>query len=829
MPTGADDLYIADTGETIYAGKFRPVIPENSAPEWASGMPDEFTLVQGRTLDIRSYASDPDNDPLTYALESGTLPTGVTFSNGVFTASESATTGLSGDLVISADDGFVDEDEQEPGVGITNFTLESASSGTFPFTIGLGFGKGEAFSIQTDLDNYQVVVKRHWSDGTIKHAIVSGRATLVADTPLTVTVETGTPQTGTALTAADIAAAEPTASVQCGTIGTVSLADLLATPFRTWISGHEMVECHYRGDVGGGTLLYVWFHVRLYADGRMWIRTCTENGYLDNGAGAISTRTTQAYDPVVTIGGVEIYTRPSVSITNITQEQHPSRPNDYRQTITAPGHGYRGFMAPRTDGIVGMVELNGLNIKIASVPDEDTYITDWRSTGPLSEYVSGGTVQFSHHRSTSWMAEGWIGGDPSVTFLHNVAHLRSTKLVPNYGWDEPSESTLDDLHQTYAPMECGSYSGDMGGVGYHAQIGLLPKWEALYCTSGDVRALRATLAHGHALRSHGIVWRSFATKRAATPSEFPTWSLNGHNKGGESNVGAGAYVWERAHFPSGGYLAYLLTGDFSYYETLELQSSVIYFCISTQHGSGLNRLCRTQIRGIGWTTRSVAQHVALAPDGDEVAADYRAWLGNVITHYCNQGPYNASASQLGYPIALSNYTPGNGLAQAPWQFHFWMMSNGHAWDIEPGFADTTDHKALRDFMYKGIVGLLGANGVDNYCYTHASRYYIWVGETQTGSLTTSDNFFSTWGQVYERTFGSENTSCGTTLVGDSAGSPGSGVTGYWGNLMPAIAFAVDHDAPGAAESWARMTGADNWSVVANTGFDNIPTWGIVPR
>jgi hypothetical protein len=47
--------------------------------------------------------------------------------------------------------------------------------------------------------------------------------------------------------------------------------------------------------------------------------------------------------------------------------------------------------------------------------------------------------------------------------------------------------------------------------------------------------------------------------------------------------------------------------------------------------------------------------------------------------------------------------------------------------------------------------------------------------------------------------------------------------------MPAIAHAVDHGATGAADAFARMTGATNWSSVENSGFDDIPIWGIVPR
>ncbi|HLF24480.1 MAG TPA: hypothetical protein VI565_11205 [Burkholderiales bacterium] len=46
-----------------------------------------------------------------------------------------------------------------------------------------------------------------------------------------------------------------------------------------------------------------------------------------------------------------------------------------------------------------------------------------------------------------------------------------------------------------------------------------------------------------------------------------------------------------------------------------------------------------------------------------------------------------------------------------------------------------------------------------------------------------------------------------------------------GNISPSSnrgRFAV-------AAAWARLTSASNWNVVANSGFDNVPIWGIVPR
>src|SRR5258708_13617452 len=195
-----------------------------------------------------------------------------------------------------------------------SFRLTSTLAGTnlLPFTIGYAFQKtalagGTTLALDQGATS-QVLVKRLWNDGSIKHAVISGHATLTANTPLDLQIAAGTPSGGAALTSLDIVAALPTASVQCGAIGAVQPATLLATPFRTWVSGPEMVECHYRAAVGSDASLVVWFHVRLYRTGRVWIRAICENGYLD-----VNT-IDKNYVPTVTIGLATVYTNGVASL-----------------------------------------------------------------------------------------------------------------------------------------------------------------------------------------------------------------------------------------------------------------------------------------------------------------------------------------------------------------------------------------------------------------------------------------------------------------------------------------------------------------------------------
>jgi hypothetical protein len=615
--------------------------------------------------------------------------------------------------------------------------------------LGHGFRKGDVPSgteLRLSEPNGRVVVKRRWSDGSVKHAVIVGRTDLTPNTPKTISIVVGAPAAASDLTASSIQSAAPSASVQCGSIGTVNLSSLLGSPFRTWISTPEMVECHYRAPVGSDANLVAWFQVRLWAGGRMWVRAIVENGYLDNAAGTgLNANSDKSYAPTVVIGGTTVY--------------------------------------------------------------------------------NNGGSSLAHYANTRWMAEGWIGGDPGVTPTHNASYLRATRLVPNYGWTNPGSSVLNSYDGTYTPMSRGSITAGMSAAGYGDHIGLLPLWNALYCQSADPRAYRATLRNSSAINSRAIVWRSRSTNAVPTPAAYPTWTVSGPGGGGEKELTRGGLQWEYHHSVHESYLAYLITGDYWHYESMAMQASLKYLFISSSRGSGINRrLEHDEIRGIAWGFRTVGGFVALAPDGDAAAEGYRNWLATGgFQHWRTKGPNNPAGNQLGYPLGLSTYDETKPLQQAPWQMHFWIQVNGFLWDVEPGQSDTSAQRALRDWMYQGVVGILGASG--GFCFTQASTYTIVISPNvkQNFAYTEPAEFFSSWGQVYQATFGSASATCGNSLGGYIE------PTSYWGNLLPAISYAVDHGAAGAAAAWARIQGASNWPALRDSGFDNAPIWGVLPR
>jgi hypothetical protein len=396
-------------------------------------------------------------------------------------------------------------------------------------------------------------------------------------------------------------------------------------------------------------------------------------------------------------------------------------------------------------------------------------------------------------------------------------------LVPNYKQKPADSAALEKLYRVYKPYEHGGWTPNMGETGFQEQIGILPNWDALYITSGaDARAFASSTANAKALNSYPLVWRDSADDGIVHPSGRPTWTVNGEKGGGDTTAGAGALVWDNAHHGSGGYLAYLVTGDYVFLDTMEMQSSLAYLLISSSQGSGSARTLTGQTRAMAWANRTIGQYAAVAPL-TPVTEDYRALLAANATHW--KGVVAALSSKhlgLVYSYELASNGYGDGVL-SPWQENFLTQVFGHISDLEP-LSDMTDWNAVRDYAYQFPVGLLGAGGADGYCFTQASQYTLKVADAASNDLGTT---YASWGMVYAKMFNSAP--CGNVLQGSSGGAPESAATGYYGNLMPAIAYAVDHKAPGAAEAWARLTGATNYSVVKDSEFQNVAAWGVVPR
>lgn len=666
---------------------------------------------------------------------------------------------------------------------ITSLTLTSpTTSGSAAFTVGQGFRKGDipaGLYLTTDQPNTSCIPLATWNDGSLKHARIVGSVALTANTPLTVNLSsTSSVPVGSPLTESNIVSATPSASVQCGSLGTVNLSSLLGSPVRSVASTPNMVECHYRAAVPGTNLL-VWFHVRLFANNAVYIRAIIENGYLDNGVGAVASNADVSYVPIVTIGDAVVY--------------------------------------------------------------------------------NNGGAALTHCQHTRWKAEGWIGTDPQVTPKHDGAYLRASRLAPNFSMSTPSNAELNAYITSYVPMSTGGNFKAMATGGANPAIGILTEWDSAYVQSGDPRAFKALISASDSLNSFGIVWRDFTTKDVIKPNSFATWSIYGPNQGNDRYVTlSNGNNWEINHHPGLGYGAYLLTGDYWHYETMMLQLSLCWVIRGTlsigdaAFGSGTGRVLVHETRGGAWSARTMSIACGIMPDSEKAAgkvgAEYRELLANNVKYWKSliQKP---GINQLGFLYeyaqggALGPYGPG---LVAGWQQSWWIQADGFGSDLEP-LTDMTDYIAVRNYRYKAIVGMLGdvTTGFPFDCLT---VYRIQISAGTDADPTT---WYSDWRSVAVASFAPANNGGGINSithtnalmnVGDfgnasdtvipstnGAGGPADAWFGRWGYYLPAIAYAAEHGAPGAAESWARITGASNYSTLTGSFTNQASQWGILPR
>ena len=189
-----------------------------------------------------------------------------------------------GSFTVSADDGYrnaaMSEQMNTRAVGqIATLVIREPSG-----SAGMAFRKGDIPSgttIVANIDGFQAVIKNRWQDDSAKIAVLSWNDASVAEaSPKTITLGRGNAASDANIPLTALRSANPDAKVSLGAYGTVSLRHVLESPpFRQWLAGPQCSEWHWRSPVGNDPTLVVWFYVRLYASGAIWIRVVVENGY----------------------------------------------------------------------------------------------------------------------------------------------------------------------------------------------------------------------------------------------------------------------------------------------------------------------------------------------------------------------------------------------------------------------------------------------------------------------------------------------------------------------------------------------------------------------
>ena len=659
--------------------------------------------------------------------------------------------------------------------GSMAFVLNSATAATAaPFCIGFAFKSGDVPSgkgVTGNLSHLQVTPLNHWPDGSLKFALVAGRAALAANTNLTVTLSSATATTGTALALSDLKATNVTAAVGCGSFGTASWATTdWDSPFRTWVTGPEMSSWIYRKPVGSDAHLVAWLEVRLFADGSVEVLPWIENGFI-----------------------------------------HVAGPTDKSATYT--------FSLGGTQRFSGAIDLPA------------------RTRTPLLD----GT-KLAH----------WLGTDPAVIARHDVNYLMNTELVPTYRASLASDSTaVTGMAQSYTPLQQGdfTYAQDyMPSTGYQAPIGLLPQHDMLYLVANSMSVGPSLQRDGYSAGRYPIFFRDEATNLPLRFSQHAHLSTDYSTTGDSPATATGTLPpdWEMAHHPSVGYMSYLTTARCFHMETVQFAATANYVYTNEVLRNGANGWYEPipggiQVRHVAWAIRTLVHALTVTPDSDAVLqGEFAASVESNIARYHQRyvetpnNPQGFIQGENDYSNGFSDPSVAVGYMESAWQQDFATAAFGWALALNLPVDSTTKTKLSEFFHWKAqsIVGRLGPNDSgSNYWFINAAPYEMVMAPTHSPDWTTGAGpWFSNWNQVYEATK-AVAVSGHLVAFGETANTLSAeimpGADSMWGNLQPAIAYAVRHGVTGALDAYNRMTGASNWPALASE-FTTYPVWSVMP-
>jgi hypothetical protein len=279
-----------------------------------------------------------------------------------------------------------------------------------------------------------------------------------------------------------------------------------------------------------------------------------------------------------------------------------------------------------------------------------------------------------------------------------------------------------------------------------------------------------------------------------------------------------------------GYMAYLLTGWNYFMEETQLLAATNFLKQSDNKRLNSKGVFETSAgtnttRGAAWALRTLAQAAAITPDDDVLHTEFVTSVTENINYY--YGRYiTIQGNTLGLTEPYSSYDATGPWTSASWMEDFLTAAFGYTKDLQvfnPTVATKFDQ--FLAWKYRSIVGRLGGGGTDQFAFPWAGQYTINYAPSQSVDWANGGGpWYASWGAMARAMGVSTTANTGDPLADGYPESP----EGYWANLMPAISYAVDHGAAGAATAWGRIVAAPNFATQVS-GYDDEPVWGVKPR
>jgi len=664
--------------------------------------------------------------------------------------------------------------------GAMAFTLASAATTpAAPFCLGFAFRQGDIPSgqgVTSTLAGLQVTPMNAWPDGSLKFAVLAGKADLTAGTPLTVTLSKGTSATGTALTTSDLKATGITASIACGAFGTVSWSGTdWDSAFATHVSGPRMSSWIYRKPVGADAHLVGWLEVRLHAGGAVEVLPWIENGYIKV-AGPVNKSATFAF----TLGGTQ---RSSQAI------DLPARCRTPLVAGTALSYWLAGDPAVTvrhdTDYLQGTEVVPAY---MASVDPASSMVAALASSyTPLQQ----GNFTYSGDAMSGTGFQNPIGLLPQHDVLYLVCNApgigaavqRNGYSAGRYAIHFRDEATNRPFRFSQHPTTSSNYSST-NDMPASATGTTAPEWDEAHHPSVGYMAYLLT----------GRFYFMEEVQFAATANYL---FLTDQQRGG-----------------SAGYIE-PLTGAVQTRQVAWVMRTLMTAVLATPDNDSA-----------GLQAEFINSWVAIA---NRYHARYVEQPNNPLGFIQQNFDYSTNYGNAGQVAAATGYMAAN------WMHDFIVASVG--WAVCAGMpigsaAQTKLKDFFVNFIAKSVVGRLGAtNANGDYLFTECSPYNMCVSANHTPDWTGGTGpWLASWNDAYRITknvmsfYGPQPSAAfveSTTTIHEISNPPSGG---YVANMLPALAYCVRLGVPGASDGLARLKGAVGWSV-AQPGYD--ADWNVV--
>lgn len=501
-----------------------------------------------------------------------------------------------------------------------------------------------------------------------------------------------------------------------------------------------------------------------------------------------------------------------------------------------------GREQPNLDAEFYVRAYRGLNhVRVGVAIDNDwSYAAAPRNlTYDITVSVGGKVVyrktrlkQYAHSR---WHGVFWWGREtPRRAVWLNTAYIQSTGAVPQYERLRPDAHVLNGLLSRWDPMEHGSLSKYMPATGANPDIGLLPRWAALYLVSGDLRAKRAVILNGEAGGTYSVHYQDKNTGLPLSIIQYPYVSIIGgplstiNRKTGKSEAlprcaadCKNPYDADYAHMPSVAYLPYLITGDYYFLQELELWANwhEVWMNPPYRRFSEGVLFPHGQVRGQAWSLRELGYAAYIAPDNDPMKGYFKQLVQTNLDYLQKEYVDNPNANNLHFVSDWGAVVYNKRRGIAPWQQDF--LNSVLDQLMRMGFAQA---RPVLKWFSKFPVGRMTAPG---YCWISGAIYALNVRNAQHAP------FYETFKQAYDNSVPERvrNAACNSSEmarvlhlqhVGEMTGYAYS-PTGFPSNMQPALAAAVDVGAMGARKAWKVFMSR---SVKPN--YANYPNFAIIP-